>query len=392
MASTNSNCVTASETPKILVVDDESGVRDVLCRWFVRAGYRCAGAADAAAAWSYLQDHEVQLVTLDINMPGRSGLELLADVKRDFPETQVIMLTARGEPQIAIDALTHGAYGYLIKPAETEELLLQAARALEHRELLIARRRYTRDLETKVREQTLTIRRAHEETIHRLVEASMFRDEETGAHIQRVGLYSEVLAEALGWPAAEIDKLRMAAPMHDVGKIGIPDTILQKPGKLTDGEFKVMKTHTTIGAKMLSGSESPMLQMAQEIAFCHHERWDGTGYPQRLSGPFIPESARIVAIVDVYDALSHDRVYRPAMAEEKVLAILNDGRGTHFDPMLLHLFLGLLPEMRQIAGQNPDEERELEDGQELGLIGPAASNAQSPGRFGPIATTFQLTF
>jgi hypothetical protein len=192
-------------------------------------------------------------------------------------------------------------------------------------ELLFEKRRYAGELEQKVRAQTAHIRRAQEEVIHRLLAASQWRDEETGMHVCRVGLLSELLAKAAGWPVAKCDGIRQAAPMHDVGKIGIPDAVLRKPDKLTPDEFEVMKTHTLIGADMLSGSNVPMLQMAREIALDHHERWDGRGYPHGLAGEDVPEGARIVAIVDVYDALTHDRVYRPAMPEEQALSILQQG-------------------------------------------------------------------
>ncbi len=147
----------------------------------------------------------------------------------------------------------------------------------------------------------------------------------------------------------------MAAPMHNVGKIGIPDAILQKPGELTREEFEIMKTHTVIGAKMLAGSDSSVLQMAEEIALCHHERWDGRGYPRGLAESAIPEAARILALVDVYDALTHDRVYRKAMPETEALAIMEKGRGGHFDPFLFGIFLSLAPQMRRIAAENPDD-------------------------------------
>ena len=167
----------------------------------------------------------------------------------------------------------------------------------EHQALIAAKREYTERLEERVREQTVVIRRAQEETIHRLISASLWRDEETGMHIRRTGLFSEALAKAAGWSVADVDRIRMAAPMHDVGKIGIPDAVLRKPGKLTAEEFEIMKSHTVIGAKMLDGSDEPMLLMAKEIALNHHERWDGKGYPNGLAGDAIPESARILAIV-----------------------------------------------------------------------------------------------
>jgi putative two-component system response regulator len=338
----------------MLVVDDEAPVRDLIARWLSSEGYLCATAATIDGAWRYLQAHEVQLVTADIAMPGESGLELLTRTKDHFPDTEVIMLTGVGDTRTAIESLTQGACGYLLKPVEREELLIQARRALERRHLLLERRLYTLHLEETVRRQTAAIRRAHEETIHRLVKASQYRDEETGAHIRRTGLYSEVMAEVLGWPSEQIEHIRLAAPMHDVGKIGVPDAILQKPGKLTPEEYEIMQSHAVIGARLLSGSESPMLQMAERIALCHHERWDGTGYPAGLWGEAIPECARIVAIVDVYDALTHDRVYRQALPEDEALAILERGRGTHFDPFLLGVFLSVHTEMQRIARANPD--------------------------------------
>jgi putative two-component system response regulator len=258
---------------------------------------------------------------------------------------------------VAIEALTQGAFAYLIKPVEAEELLLQVERGLERRQWRLERRSYTERLERTVCDQTLEIRLAHEETIHRLLTASMYRDEETGAHLRRTGLFSEAIALAAGWPRTQSEHLRLAAPMHDVGKIGIPDSILRKPGGLTPPEFELMKTHTSIGARMLSGSGAVVLQLAQRIALAHHERWDGGGYPRGLAGAAIPEPARIVSIADVYDALTHDRVYRRAFPDDEVIRLMNSGRGTHFDPALLDAFWRALPEIRRIGAENPDDSR-----------------------------------
>jgi putative two-component system response regulator len=282
-------------------------------------------------------------------------LEVLSQIKQRWPDTEILVLTALEETATAVEAMTLGAYGYLLKPIESGELILQAKKALERRNLIVERRQYTATLEAKVHEQMQAIRRAHEETILRLLSASRYRDEETGAHVKRTGLYCELFAEVLGWPAEQVQNIRLAAPMHDLGKIGIPDAILQKPGKLTPEEFAVMKTHTVIGARMLEGSESAILQMAYEIAVAHHEHWDGSGYPKGLAGLAIPESARILAIVDVYDALTHRRVYHEALPEDKAMEIMEEGRGKHFDPFLFGVFLSLLPEIRRIAQQNPDD-------------------------------------
>jgi putative two-component system response regulator len=341
--------------PRALVVDDESRARATVCRWLTRAGFQCDKAASAGEAMARLQDQEAHLLTLGISAPDHSGLEVLSQIKQRWPDTEVLVLTALVETATAIEAMTLGAYRYLLKPIKSGELIYQAKKALERRNLIIEGRQYTAALEARVRQQTQAIRLAHEETILRLLSVSRYRDEETGAHTRRTGLYCELFAEVLGWPADQIQNIRLAAPMHDLGKIGIPDQILQKPGALTPAEFAVMKTHTIIGARMLEGSESAILQMAHEIAMAHHERWDGSGYPRGLAGLGIPESARILAIVDVYDALTHRRFYHQAMPEEEAMEIMEQGRGTHFDPFLFGVFLSLLPEIRRIAQENPDE-------------------------------------
>ncbi len=341
--------------PRALVVDEQSHSRTTVSHWLTRAGFESAEAASADEAIARLQVQEPHLLTLDITVPDRSGLQVLSQIKARWPDIEILVLTALEETATAVEAMTLGAYGYLLKPIESGELVLQAKKALERRNLIVGRRQYTANLEAKVHEQMQAIRRAHEETILRLLSASRYRDEETGAHVKRTGLYCELFAEVLGWPAEKVQNIRLAAPMHDLGKIGIPDAILQKPGKLTREEFEVMKSHTVIGARMLEGSSSAILQMACEIAMAHHERWDGSGYPQGLAGLAIPESARIVAIVDVYDALTHDRVYHEALPEDKAMEIMEAGRGKHFDPFLFGVFLALLPEFRRIAKQNPDD-------------------------------------
>jgi putative two-component system response regulator len=345
---------TSDTSPRIITVDDEAYIRDLVSRWLTDAGFSCVKASNAQTAWDYLQTHEVHLAVMDINMPGRSGLELLGDIQKQYPDVAVLMMTAVSDTKTAVQALTNGAWGYLVKPVERGELLFQVRNALERRQLLVERREYTRQLEEKVHLATRAIRQAHEETIHRLASASLCRDEETGMHIRRTGLLSELLALAAGWPVEKAEILRMAAPMHDVGKIGIPDAILRKPGKLSPEEFEVMKTHTTIGGEMLAGSQSAILQMASQIALSHHERWDGTGYPQGLAGEDIPEASRIVTIVDVYDALTHDRVYRAALPEAQVLEYMQKGEGKHFDPRLLKVFFSCLDEVHQISEEHHD--------------------------------------
>lgn len=211
-------------------------------------------------------------------------------------------------------------------------------------------------LEVEISKRTQEIRDREAEIAARLIHATGFRDEETGAHIRRIGLYSVEMARALGWSQTGIDDIRIAAPMHDIGKIAIPDYILRKPDTLTEEEWVIMKTHTTRGGAMLADSDITMVQMAADIALGHHERWDGTGYPEGLAGEDIPLSARIVAIVDVYDALSHKRVYKEAMLEDEVIRIMQESRGSHFDPRLLDLFFEHLDTMRRIRLQVRDDE------------------------------------
>jgi CHASE1-domain containing sensor protein len=212
-------------------------------------------------------------------------------------------------------------------------------------------------LEERVREQTADIRSAQEELLCRLASASQCCDEETPMHIRRMGLLSQALARRADWLGEEAEAIRQAAPMHDIGKIGIPDAILRKTEKLSPQEFEILKNHTQIGAEILAGSNVPMLKMAREIASSHHERWDGKGYPRGLAGKDIPESARIVAIVDTYDTLTHDGANRPALPEEEVLAVMQQESEKQFDPLLLAIFLRHLSQIRHIAEQHPDRGR-----------------------------------
>jgi putative two-component system response regulator len=355
MSESGSFSGTNNSLPRALVVDGESTTRMTFCRWLKKAGFQCGQAGSARDAIARMEDQEAHLLTLDLSAPGGSGMEVLSQVKQRWPDTEVLVLTALDDTAKAVEAMTLGAYGCLLKPIEADELVFHAKKAIQRRELVVQRRQYTAALETKVRDQMCAVRRAHEETILRLLSASRYRDKETGAHIKRTGLYCQLFAEVLGWPQEQVENIRLAALMHDLGKIAIPDAVLQKPGKLNRNEFDVMKTHTSIGARMLEGSSSAILQMAHEIALAHHEHWDGSGYPHGLAGLAIPESARILAIVDVYDALTHRRVYHEAVSEAEALAIMEPARGTQFDPFLFGIFLSILPEMRRIAADNPDE-------------------------------------
>ena len=336
------------QSGRVLIVDDEPYIREILSRWLVDEGYDCGQADNADIALAELTRGNYGLMISDIRMPGRSGLELLDQARRTFPDLAVIMLTAVDDRQTAIRTLEAGAYGYVIKPFDRNELLISVVNALERRRLTQLSIGYQRRLEAQVRERASELRRREEEIALRLVSATEHRDAETGAHIRRIGLYSEIIAAERGWGADAAEEIRLAAPMHDVGKIGIPDHILRKPGSLTRQEFVVIESHTTMGAAILAGSSIPLLRLACEIALTHHERWDGSGYPEGLAGDRIPEAGRIVAVADVYDALVHTRIYRPALPEDQALGIMHRARRRHFDPDVFDAFLRVLPQLRKV--------------------------------------------
>lgn len=341
--------IKGSQNPSnVLIVEDERAIAEMIRFWIEREGSHCTVADSLACAKELLDKESFDAVLLDIGLPDGSGLEFLQYIKSTDPDVIVLMVTANADTKLAIQALTRGAYGYLLKPLEREELLCQLEKGRCHRNLVLQNREQMSQLERRVRDQIRHIRQAHEETIQRLVMACMYRDDETRGHIRRSGLSSALVAQAAGWSTEMVELIQLAAPMHDVGKVGIPDSILRNPGRLTKEEIAIMQTHTTLGAKMLSGSLSPVLQMAEQIAHYHHERWDGTGYPDRLSGGNIPKAARIMAIVDVYDALTHDRVYRPAFPEADVLRKIESSAGTHFDPVIVSAFFDALPGIRKV--------------------------------------------
>lgn len=339
---------------RILAVDDQSFVADMVALWLTESGYDCDVAVSAHQALAMLGQNKYDLMISDVTMPDMSGIELLAQVKENFPNLAVLMATGVDDRKTAIQAIQLGAYGYIIKPFSLNEFLINVANALERSRLTRESRNCMDILEEEVRERTAEVRRREEEIALRLISAAGHRDEETGQHIKRIGLYSVVLASALGWDDERIEHLRVGAPMHDVGKIGIPDSILRKPGRLSPEEYQVIKQHPRIGAGILGGSKIPLLQTAADIALCHHEKWDGSGYPEGLSGESIPESARVVAIADVYDALSNDRVYRSMYQEKEVMEIMEKKRGSHFDPDIFDCFMANLPAMEKILHSNQD--------------------------------------
>ena len=341
----------------ILIAEDDAITLRRLQHFLEKWDHHVTTAVNGVEALEKFLDQDVELVITDWMMPEMDGMELVRRIRsggRDKPYVYTILLTSRGEKEDVVKGLSEvGVDDYVVKPFEPDEL--RARLSVGERTVRLERtlREYGKGLEKIVRMQTRLIRKTQEETIIRLLTALESRDEETGGHVRRIGLFSAHLAEAAGWTQEEVEDIRLAAPMHDIGKIGVPDAILQKEGPLTTDEFEVIKSHTIIGGQILGDSEFPMLQMAHEIALFHHERWDGGGYPEDIHGEDIPVAARIVALVDVYDALSQDRVYRKACPVEEVLKNMRNSRGSHFDPHLFDLFLDSIPDFRRIAAENP---------------------------------------
>ena len=334
---------------KILIVDDEEPIRGLIHQIVSREGYDCMTAAGVDEAMAILDKQRFSLLISDINMPDKTGLDLLLAAANIDEEMAIIMATAVDDRNVAVRTLEMGAYGYIIKPFGRNELLISIANAIRRRELEINNRKYSEQLETLVQERTKEVvaaerevRDSREETIFRLAKAAEFRDNETAQHTMRIGIYCDILAKQAGCTPEFCEQIRVASLLHDVGKIGIPDAILLKPGSLTKEEFDVIKTHAEIGFRILDDSRSELLLLGAEIAYTHHEKFDGTGYPRGLSGTDIPLTGRITAVCDVFDALTSHRVYKAAMPTEEALDILKAGRGKHFDPELIDCFLACL--------------------------------------------------
>lgn len=324
---------------KILIVDDSEPNRRLLQRMLAREGYeKLHIAGDGETALATARETGPDLVLLDLRMPGLSGLEVLQRMQADLPADAylpVLVITADSDVAAMRDALSAGAMDFLTKPFDATEVLLRVRNLLHTRYLHL-------HLENRVAERTSELAEANLEILQRLAQAGEFRDESTGQHTQRVGELAARLAERLGLPDRQVNLIRHAAPLHDVGKIGVSDSILLKSGRLTEDEWVSMKRHTTFGAMILAGGRADLIRAAERIALCHHERWDGTGYPRGLKGEEIPIEARVVAVADVYDALGHDRPYRPAWPRTDTLAEIESGAGTHFDPAVVSAFLEIM--------------------------------------------------
>jgi putative two-component system response regulator len=354
--------------PQLLIVDDEEPLR----RWAERVvrdnGYTCDGAGDANAARERLKNDSYRLALLDVNMPGESGIELLAEIRRGHPEVAVLMVTGEDSTELAMSAIELGAYGYLVKPIGSGELVINVANALHRLRSDTQSQRALQRLQSAVQQRSEELAQALQslelsegkvwasqaETIFRLARMVEFRDEETGQHVHRMSAYCEILARQIGYSPDDAERLRLASQLHDVGKVAVPDSVLLKPGKLTAEEFEIIKGHADAGHEMLLGSSSEIVRLGGVIAHTHHERWDGSGYPRGLGGETIPQEGRIAAIGDVFDALTSDRVYRAALPVKSAVKMMRDERDRHFDPELLDAFFLAQPEIELVRQQYAD--------------------------------------
>lgn len=324
----------------ILIVDDEEMIRTVMKESLRRCGLACVTASDGAAALRIMEDNPASLIITDINMPGMDGVELVKRVKEKY-STSVIVMTGLIDEYSYENMVEIGADDFVTKPVSIKEINLRVHRVIRERGLIRETAKVHKELEDTHR----ILEDAYLDTIHRLAMAAEYRDDDTGDHIVRIGRYCAFFADKIGMTAREKDVVRYAAPMHDIGKIGIPDNILLKPGRLTREEFDLMKTHTSIGERILADSGSDVLQMAQVIAKSHHEAWNGSGYPLGLAKENIPIVGRLVAIFDAFDVLTTRRPYKDPYPTEVAIDILRKERGQNFDPAILDLFLDYIDDI-----------------------------------------------
>ena len=341
---------------KILIVDDESGIRRLLYHKLSRAGYTCEEAENAEQAMEKMAENPAELVLLDIMMPGKSGIELLPEMKAKYPETAVIMATAITEASNAINCMKEGADDYLCKPFNLEEVIIGAEKTLEKRRLELEIKEYQERLQQKVEEQTVEIRRLFLGAIEALVFALEAKDKYTAGHSRRVTKIAMAIGKELNLSKDEIEDLRWGSLLHDVGKIAVDQAIQNKPAKLTAGEYAHIMIHTQIGA----GIVKPVVNdRVVEMIEHHHDHYDGSGLNQTIAGDDIPIGARIMAVADAVDAMTSDRPYRPAMPVEEAIAEVKRCADTQFDPAVARAFVKISNSLPVIKNDQPIDKKAL---------------------------------
>jgi putative two-component system response regulator len=352
------------DKPVILVVDDQAQNIELLEAYLVPQGYEIVKAANGEEALGKLSDNQIDLILLDVMMPGMDGFEVTRRVRQDNTHRllPIILVTALRDTEDRVKGIEAGCDDFISKPVDKMELLARVRSLLKVKAYNDLMSNYQKELESEVTGRTEELKHALEkikaaslETIYRLSMAAEYKDKETGAHIKRMSLYSAAVTRRMGLTESTIETILYAAPMHDLGKIGIPDLILMKPAKLDPREWEIMKQHTVIGAKILQGSDAEFIRLGETIALSHHEKWDGSGYPNSLKGIEIPITGRITAIADVFDALTSKRPYKEPFSVEKSLAIIREGRGSHFDPDVADAFFAIQDEILTIKKQYDDD-------------------------------------
>lgn len=351
------------DRPTVLIVDDEIKNIELEKGYLESYNYEILTALNGEEALKVLSTNDVDIILLDVMMPGRNGFAVTKYLK-SHEKTRlipIILVTALTEKSERVKGIEAGCDDFVSKPVDSSELVARVRSLVKVKAYNDHMRNYERELENEVDKRTRELNAALKmieetaiETIHRLAAAAECRDQYTGSHILRVSRYAEVTARKMDLNSGFVKAILYAAPMHDVGKMAIPDKVLMKPGKLNNKEWEVMQQHTTIGAKILHGSDQDYMKMAEEIALTHHEKWNGTGYPQGLAGEQIPLSGRIVAVADVFDALISERPYKPALPIRESFTIIKNERGTHFDPSVVDAFIGMKQEILSILEQYKD--------------------------------------
>ncbi len=353
------------DNPVILVVDDQPQNVELIEAYLAPQGYEIVTAVNGEEALGKISGRKIDLVLLDVMMPGMDGFEVTRRVRQDDKHRllPIVLVSGLQETGDRVKGIEAGCDDFISKPFDKMELLARVRSLLKVKEYNDLMSNFRKELESEVAKRTEELKHVFErvkaaslETIYRLSRASEYRDDDTGTHIKRMSRYSAAVARHMGLDESTVETILYAAPMHDLGKIGIPDRILLKPGKLDPLEWEIMKSHTTIGAGILKGSEAEFIRLGETIAQHHHEKWDGSGYPDGLKGSKIPIVGRITTIADVFDALTTKRPYKEAFVVERSLAIIKGGRGSHFDPDVVDAFLAIQDEILFIKKQYDNDD------------------------------------